>query len=156
VNATQICRLFDMHPVAIVGSKDKAKFVQENYSLEPAQAIFLCFFLFFIARLLGQGQVFVKKFPYFFVVQENYNLETSPGLVFCANPPSLRLLTCGVCAACVYRRALRVSACASFSLFMSVRDRAQVRCVCLLCLTESPSAACVYMCLILSCTCSCM
>jgi hypothetical protein len=61
VNAAQICRLFDMHPVAIVGSKDKAKFVQENYNLEPAQAIliFFCFFLF--CRLPGQGQVFVKK-----------------------------------------------------------------------------------------------
>ena len=49
VNAAQICRLFDMHPVAIVGSKDKAKFVQENYNLEPAQANFFCFFYFSIA-----------------------------------------------------------------------------------------------------------
>ena len=41
VNAAQICRMFDMHPVAIVGSEDKAKFVSENYNLDPSQALFL-------------------------------------------------------------------------------------------------------------------
>ena len=79
VNAAQICRLFDMHPVAIVGSKDKAKFVQENYNLEPAQAIFFCFFSFLYCRLPVQGQVFVKKkLSSIFIVQRKLRSRDLP------------------------------------------------------------------------------
>lgn len=37
--ALQICRMFDMIPVAIVGSEEKAKFVAEKYDLDRSQII---------------------------------------------------------------------------------------------------------------------